>query len=218
MLNRWIYKLEYKYRRFGISGLMLYIIIGMAAVFVGRMTIPNVDIFSYLGLSRELVFQWQVWRLVTFLLEPPSNSIIWIMFSLYFYYMIGTALEQTWGTFKFNVYYFMGALCIIIAAMISGYGYNMFLNMSLFFAFATLFPNHQVMLFFFIPIKIKWLAILDAVYFAVMFIFGGWAMRISIIMSLVNYFIFFGEDLFKMIKQEIMFKKNRMRYRINNRR
>ncbi|MBQ2756088.1 MAG: hypothetical protein IJF27_05405 [Oscillospiraceae bacterium] len=218
MLNRWIYKLEYKYRRFGISGLMLYIIIGMAAVFVGRMTIPNVDIFSYLGLSRELVFQGQVWRLVTFLLEPPSNSIIWIMFSLYFYYMIGTALEQTWGTFKFNVYYFMGALCIIIAAMISGYGYNMFLNMSLFFAFATLFPNHQVMLFFFIPVKIKWLAILDAVYFAVMFIFGGWAMRISIIMSLVNYFIFFGEDLFKMIKQEIMFKKNRMRYRINNRR
>lgn len=216
MLNRWIYKLEYKHRNWGISGLMLYIVIGMAAVFVGRMTIPDVDIFSYLGLSRELVFKGQVWRLVTFLLEPPSNSIIWIMFSLYFYYLIGTTLEQVWGTFKFNVYYFMGVICIIIAAMISGYGYNMFLNMSLFFAFSTLFPEHRVTLFFVIPIKIKWLAILDAVYFAVMFVFGGWGMRISIIMSLVNYFIFFGEDLFKLIKTKIIYAKNRRRFRNSN--
>ena len=216
MLNRWIYKLEYKYgRSFGIKGLMLYIVIGMAAVFVGRMMIPNVDIFSYLSLSREKLFEGQVWRLVTFLLEPPNMSIIWIIFSLYFYYFIGTALEQTWGTFKFNVYYLIGALGIIAAALISGEGYNMYLNLSLFFAFATLFPDHQVMLFFFIPVRIKWLALLDAVFFLISFIFGGWAVRASILLSLVNYFIFFGEDLVRTLRQKIMFAKNRIKYRKN---
>ncbi len=216
MLNRWIYRLEYKYgRRFGIQGLMLYIVIGMAAVFIGRLIIPNADIFEYLSLSREKLFQGQLWRLVTFLFEPPSNSIIWIIFSLYFYYFIGTALEQTWGTFKFNVYYLIGALGIIAAALISGEGYNMYLNLSLFFAFATLYPDHRLMLFFIIPVRIKWLALLDALLFIVMFILGGWAVRASILLSLVNYFIFFGEDLIKLVKQKLLFLKNRIRYRKN---
>lgn len=216
MLNRWIYKLEYKYgRNTGIQGLMLYIVIGMAAVFVGQMTIPSVNIFDYLSLSREKLLDGQVWRLVTFLLEPPSTSIIWILFSLYFYYFIGTALEQTWGTFKFNIYYLIGTLGIIVAALISGEGYNMYLNFSLFFAFATLYPDHQVALFFFIPIKIKWLALLDALMFIVMFIFGNWAVRASILLSLANYFIFFGEDLIKRSKQQLMFMKNRIKYRKN---
>ena len=142
-------------------------------------------------------------------------SIIWIIFSLYFYYFIGTALEQTWGTFKFNVYYLIGALGIIAAALISGEGYNMYLNLSLFFAFATLFPDHQVMLFFFIPVRIKWLALLDALFFLISFIFGGWAVRASILLSLVNYFIFFGEDLVRTLRQKIMFAKNRIKYRKN---
>ncbi len=194
---------------------MLYIVIGMAAVFIGRMIIPNVDVFDYLSLSREKLFEGQVWRLVTFLLEPPSSSIIWIVFSLYFYYFIGTALEQTWGTFRFNVYYLIGVLGIIAAALISGEGYNMYLNLSLFFAFATLYPDHQVMLFFIIPVRIKWLALLDALLFVVMFVLGSWAVRASILLSLVNYFLFFGEDLIKLMKRQIMLVKNRIRYRRN---
>ena len=214
MLNKWIYRLEYKYgRRAGIQGLMLYIVIGMAAVFIGRLIIPGVDIFSYLSLSRAMLFKGQVWRVVTFLLEPPDTSIIWIIFSLYFYYFVGTALEQAWGTFKFNVYYFIGAFAMVIAALISGYGYNMYLNLSLFFAFATLFPDHQVMLFFFIPVKVKWLALLDAALFVVMFIFGDWSVRTAILLSLLNYFIFLGEDLFKSIRQLVMRIRNKIRYR-----
>ncbi len=87
-----------------------------------------------------------------------------IAFSLYFYYLIGTALEREWGSFWFDVYYFCGAIGTVIAGFITGSATNYYLNMSLFFAFAALYPNFQVLLFFFIPIKIKWLAYVDAAF------------------------------------------------------
>ena len=126
-----------------------------------------------------MILKGQVWRLVTFIIEPPDTSIIFIIFSLYLYYMIGSSLERTWGSFRFNVYFFMGMILHIIAAfliyIIWGIDFPLntyYLNMSLFLAFAATYPDMQLMLFFIIPIKIKWLAIIDAVYFGLTIVFG----------------------------------------------
>src|SRR5690606_18266515 len=120
----------------------------------------------------------------------------WIIFTLYFYYMIGTSLEHEWGAFKFNVYYFIGVLGTIAGAFLGGLGTSTFLNLSLIFAFAYLFPIYQIMIFFFFPVKIKYLALFYAAglvfTFALMPIVG----LITVLGSAVNFILFFWKDIY----------------------
>ena len=92
---------------------------------------------------------------------------------MYFYYFLGSTLENVWGTFRFNLYYLVGLIGAVIAAFFTGYGTSTYLNLSLFLAFAFLFPDHEILLFFFFPIKMKYLAYVDWILFAVQLIFGG---------------------------------------------
>ncbi len=213
----WLYKLERKFGRFCIPNLMLIIIVGQFAVFAADLIMPDMGISSWIYLSRDLVLQGQVWRLLTFIFLPPSSSPVWIIISLYFYYMIGGALENEWGSFKFNVYYLVGMLGIIIGAFITGYGSNYYLNMSLFFAFAILWPNHEFLIFFVLPVKVKYLAILDAVLFIISLInalaIRDWGTFASIIASLLNLILFFGGDAIRSIKQQQGYAQTRKNWR-----
>ena len=114
----WLNKLEKKYGRYAIHGLMKYIVIANYVVFFLSMLMPS--LIGNLALIPQAVLQGQVWRIFTFLLIPPSFSPLWILFTLYFYYIIGMGLEEAWGSFKFNVYYFVGTICTVIVSLISG--------------------------------------------------------------------------------------------------
>lgn len=135
---------------------------------------------SVLALDISKVLEGQVWRLVTFIIMPPSGTNAFFMiFTLYLYYMLGTTLERVWGAFRFNVYFFMGVLFHILAAFLIYFIWGIswplttyYLNMSLFFAFACVYPDMEFLLFFIVPIKVKWLAILDGIYFGATIIFG----------------------------------------------
>jgi membrane associated rhomboid family serine protease len=112
-----------------------------------------------------------VWRLVTFILLPETLSPLWAALSIYLFYIIGTAVERNWGAFKFNMYYLIGMLGTLVGAVIVGLVSPSFaattatyLNLSLFLAFATLFPNYQLMIFFVLPVKVKWLGWLQAAF------------------------------------------------------
>ena len=209
LLNR----LERKIGRFALPNLMFFIVICQFAVFAAQLIFPEKDLVGLLMLDRGAIINGQVWRLISFIFIPPSSSIIFMVFSLYFYYMIGSSLESQWGSFKFNVYYLMGMIGTIAAAFITGYGINTYLNFSLFFAFAVLFPNYEISLFFIVPIKVKYLAVLDAVFFIVMFIRGDWSIRLSIIAALINFFLFFGGDFIKFIKDQIYYSKTRRNFK-----
>jgi uncharacterized membrane protein len=157
---------------------MVYIIAVYAFGFVIALFYPDVYNY-YLALDAEKILHGQIWRIFTFILQPPSTSIIFIFFALYFYYMIGTVLEKIWGAFKFNVYFFSGVLLHVIAAiliyLIFGYNYHMntyYINLALFMAFAYEQPDMEVLLFFVLPIKIKWLAYFDGAIFALTIICG----------------------------------------------
>lgn len=174
----WLDKLERKYGRYAIHNLMFYII-GMYVVgFIIGIAVP--DLYTrYLSLDVSMILKGQVWRLVTFMLQPPSYSFIFIIFTLYFYYVIGTVLENVWGAFKFNMYFFSGVILHIIAAFliyfIFGQSYTMntyYINLALFMAFAVEESETKVYLFFIIPIKMKWLGIIDGVIFAITIIGG----------------------------------------------
>lgn len=173
-----INKLERKFGKYAIHNLIYYVI----GIYILGWLIQvfNRDIYTnYLSLNAEAILHGQVWRIVTFLLNPPSTGIIFMIFALYLYYFIGTSIERTWGAFRFNLYFFTGVILHVIAAiiiyLIFGVNYDLgtyYLNMSLFLAFAALYPNMQLLLFFIIPIKIKWLGILDAVLFGATIVFG----------------------------------------------
>lgn len=206
-------KLERKIGRFAIPNLMFMIIVGQFTVFAASMLFPQLNIQGFLSLDKNAIFEGQVWRLLSFIFIPPPSGIIFMIFSLYFYYLIGTSLENQWGSFKFNIYYLTGMIGIILASFITGNGTNIFLNYSLFFAFAVFYPEFQVNLFFILPIKIKYLALLDALFFVYSFIIGGWVIRLSIIASLLNFILFFGGDFIKFIKQQASYQKTRRNFR-----
>lgn len=167
----WLDKLERKFGKYAIHNLMYYIIIFYVAGYALQMINPG--FYSrYLMLDAEAILHGQIWRIFTFIMQPPSTSLLMAALLLYLYYMIGRQLEYTWGAFRFNVYFIGGVLFHVIVAIViylmtgmSLYIGTEFLNLSLFMMFAAIFPNSRFLLFFVIPVEGKWLAILDGVYF-----------------------------------------------------
>lgn len=212
----WLDKLERKFGRLSIPHLMYFVTGIMLAVYVADLVLGN-RVSSALSFNRSLILQGQVWRVVTFIFLPPSSSPIWILFSLYFYCFIGDSLESAWGSFRFLVFYVTGVVAAIISGMICGSIVNDFLNMSLFLAFAALCPNQELLLFFFLPIKVKYLALVDLLYYAAALILGGWSSRIAILFALLNLLLFFGGDIFRNLRQQVGYWKTRRNFRKNNR-
>lgn len=207
-------KLQRKFGRYAIRGLMKYIVIINFVVFLLSYIIPNINIQYKLALIPGLVMKGEVWRLITFLFIPPSQSIIWILFVLYFYYMIGNGLEQVWGSFKFNVYYFIGVIGAIAASFITGYTSTPeYLNLSLFLAFAYIYPDYEVLVFFVLPVKMRYLAILDAIFLAFTFITGDIMVKLLVIASVINFFLFFGREMFSHLRMKRKLNKRRSSFK-----
>ena len=214
------YDLERRLRRYCISDLMKIIVIGQGVVFLLMYIWPSLGsrLYSMITLTRAGLLHGQIWRLVTFVFAPPISSPIFILFSLYFYYMIGTALESRWGKVKFNLFYGVGMLGAILTSLITGWADNTYLNLSLFLAFAAMFPNEEVLLFMILPIKMKYLALLDIVIYLREFIVGGASVRVAIILCLLNVFLFLGGDLIHTIRRESQYWKTRYNFRKTMRR
>ncbi len=213
IILKWLNKLERKYGRYAISGLMKYIVAANLAVFLLEVINPGLE--ANLMLIPQAVMAGQVWRLVTFILIPPATSAFWILFTLYFYYIIGMGLEQAWGSFKFNIYYLVGMIATIIVSLIGGSpATGIFINLTLFLAFASIYPNHEVLLFFILPVKVKYLGILNAVLLAQQFIMGGVGIKLMILASLANYFIFFGKDFIELFKTKKKVKRNKEKFKV----
>ncbi len=197
--------------RFGIPRLMLYIVIGNVLVWVfGLMDTTN-TLYSLLYFDPALFCRGQVWRIVTYVLVPTSSGVLWLAVSLYFYYFIGSALENAWGAGKFTIYYFSGLLLTALYSLVVYWlgGRRIlvsatYLNLSLFFAFATLWPEQRVLLFFIIPVKMKWLAWADAALFAVEFVMALLAGQIGYafipVVAMGAYLVFCGEWLFDRVR------------------
>ena len=204
--------------RFGIPNLMRVIVIGNVAVYVLMLLTMRADAnaLAFLYLDGGKVLRGEIWRIITFIFVPASSSPFWLAISLYFYYWIGTSLERQWGTARFNLYYWSGvlltAIVTIVASAISGTGYPVggteYVNLSMFFAFAFLFPDTTVLLFFILPVKMKWLAYLDGALFAFDIIKAigahNWAGVVLPIVALLNFAVF--------IWPEVHYLKERTKY------
>ncbi len=209
------YDLERKLRRYTIANLMKYIVIGQGIIYILMFVWPTLGnaLYYYLPLTRMTLMQGQIWRLVTFIFAPPTSSPIFALFALYFYYTIGTALEYRWGKVKFNLYYATGMVCAWIACLITGYASSTYLNLSLFFAFAAMFPDEEVYLFGLLPIKMKYLALVDVLIYVQQFIMGSASTRVTIALCLLNVILFLGGDLLHTIRRESQYWRTRYNFR-----
>ena len=201
----------YKHPRFGIPNLMTVIVAGTVLVALLDMFSTTILFSNLLYFSPALILQGEVWRLITFVFVPDSSYLLLLALSLYFYWLIGTTLERQWGTAKFNFYYLIGLLFNIAAGFIayaaggSGIVSMTYVNLSLFLAFATLYPEMQVYLFFILPVKVKWLAWLDAALFLWIMVsnliarnFLGAALPV---LALLNYLLFFWTELADIVRR-----------------
>lgn len=208
----WLDKVEKRLRWLRVPNLMNIIVGGMALVWLLDW-LPGVNLSGMLSLNMAQVARGQIWRLVTFVFLPPSGSILTLVLGLYFYWMIGSSLERQWGAQRFTLFYLVGMVGVILAACITGYGTNAFLNLSMFFAFAAMWPDFQVMLFFLLPIKIKYLALLDAALYIWQLIVGGWSTRLVILFSLLNVILFMGGPMVARLRQDSKYWKTRRNFR-----
>ena len=206
-------KLEYKLAPYAIKNLMTIMIGAMAIVYIADFAVssanPELSLYNWLIFDLDMVMAGQVWRLFTFIFLPPETSIIFVIFALYLYWLMGSALEREWGSLYFNLFYLTGIIGALISGLITGYATNGYLNLSLFLAFALFYPNFQLYIFFIIPVKIKWLAWLDVIGLLLLFVFGGWGDRLAIIFSLINVIIFFRRDMIAECKRLAMNAKYR---------
>jgi hypothetical protein len=188
-------KLERSLGRFAVQNLSLYLVFGQVAVFLAIL-IGRVDPDWFLFVPRRaLMGQW--WRVFTFLLMPPSMSVIFIGFAWWIFYMMGRALEEQWGAFRFNLFVLLGSALTVGLSFLQPDApvNNAFLAGSVFLAFAYLNPDFELLLLFVLPVKVKWLALLTWALYGFEFLTRPWSGRLQIIAATGNFLVFFGADL-----------------------
>lgn len=212
----------YKHPGFGIPNLMRYITAANVAIWV--LGAINRSFLGVLTFDPALILHGQIWRLVSFIFYPPSMGLLAFL-AFWFYYWIGSTLEAQWGTGQFTIYYFSGVILTVlygfIIYFITGRSVNLgseYIYLSMFFSFAVLYPDMQVLFMYIIPIKIKYLAIVDAVYFAYSVIANSFPVNLLPLVALINFFIFCGGELFALLprrpsKNTVNFRQESARIR-----
>lgn len=193
--------------RFGIRRLMLYIVLGNVLVYVLSMMDTTGLAYQKLCFSGQGILRGEVWRIVTYLFVSGGGSPILFLIEMYFYYWIGSSLENEWGAGKFTIYYLIGALLQAIFGVVLTLILKQdiiitptYLNLSMFFAFATLFPDVTVLLFFILPIKVKWLAYVDAALFVLGIVMTAFPLNLLPVVAVLNYLLFCGGWLFDRLR------------------
>lgn len=214
MINRFLNKLEQKYGQYAIEGLMKYITGFMCLVFflnkVGWLS------YSAICLSGERILSGEIWRIITFALIPVSTNFLWLFFEILILFMCANGLESQWGSFKFTIYYFLGLIMISLSSIIvdifpslnafsiyiSRQG-SYFVYLNLFLAFAYLYPNYEILLYFILPLKVKYVAWFSAI-LLFLHCLSYPILLLPFVMALGNFFIFFG---FESIDNYLRFRK-----------
>jgi hypothetical protein len=206
-------RLNAKFGRYALPNLTVVLIVGQVLMFLTQQLNPGMQGFQMLERIRmypDRVLAGEYWRVITFLFVPPTTNLIFAVFFWYMFYLMGTTLEVTWGAFRYNVYLLIGYVASIASAFGVHFAHGAlagvpassgFLFGSVFLAFARFFPEFTLYVMFVIPIKIKWLAMLQWLGYGYAFLFGDWMERAMIVASVANYLLFFGHDIWLSVKQ-----------------
>ena len=197
----WITKLERKYGRFCIPNLINILIGGQILVYAIELFV-NQYISFYLSLSRSALFAGQIWRLFTFVLVPFSGGgPLSVVLGIYFTWFVGTALEKEWGDFRYTLYFLLGMVGTVLACLLTGVTASTYcLSLSLLLAFAMLYPEVQVLLFFVIPVRVKYFGVFAGILWVLSFLGAPLPQKLSLLLSMANVWLFFGPMGYRAIR------------------
>lgn len=199
---QWLDRMARKMGRHYIPDLMKYLIFAMAGVLVLQFLPLKQNVYVFLSFDRKRILQGEVWRALTFVFLPPSGKLIWSLLTLYFYYLVATALESRWGGARFNLYYLIGIAANLVSGFACGYATNVYLNLTLLIAFGILYAEAQLLLFFFIPVKAKWISLAVGLYCVYQAVVSPWPMRLAMLASFLPFILFFGKDAWLILRME----------------
>ena len=167
-IDTWLDRFAYRHPKFGIPHFINYLLAGSVIVFILDM-FSNHAASAMLGLDfGSLVVGHEFWRLLTFPFVPDNSRPIWFVVGVFFYYFLGNTMEREWGTAKLTLFYLSGILLTFLASIVTFFWGGGAVSMpitigaiheTLFLAFATLYPDAQLRVYFILPIKAKWLAV-----------------------------------------------------------
>jgi hypothetical protein len=193
-------KLDRKFRHFAVPNITPYLIIGQVFFYLVSMT-ERFDIMRIV-LIPDLVLAGEWWRLITFIFIPPATNVVFVFFTWYLFYLMGTALEGHWGAFRYNLFLLIGYIFTVAASFLvpGSIATNVFIGGSVFLAFAFLYPDFALYIFFILPVKIKWLALITWIGYGWQLLTGSWETRYLVTASIGNFLVFFGRDILWKIK------------------
>lgn len=192
---KWLNRLERRFGRYALPNLTVLLVAGQSVGFIiGSADPARLENWS---LVPAKVLEGEVWRLVLFPFLPPTLSLFWVFFALYLFYIMGTGLQQHWGAFRFNLFMLIGYLATVAVSFLEPEMpmSNAYLGGSVFLAFAWLYPDFELLLFFILPVKIKYFAWLTWLFFAFGFFSGTAVTRLALVASVSNFLLFFGADI-----------------------
>jgi hypothetical protein len=205
----WLNRLERKFKWLAIPNITLPLIVLQSLAWFLIQAKP--ELAEQLVLERSLLLDGEWWRLLTFILLPPDTNALFLFFALYMFYLMGTALEVRWGTFRYNLYLLIAYLATIAIVFVApeGIATDGYIGGSVFLAFAYLFPDFEILLFFILPVKVKWIALFTWGLYVFQFATGDWLERFLILASVLNFILFFGLEILQRIRtgRRVMVKK-----------
>jgi membrane associated rhomboid family serine protease len=211
---RWLDSLERRFHFIAIPQFPLFIATANGLIYLMAQFQP--DFVGRLLLDPGMVRAGEWWRVLTFLFVPPMDmNPIFLVFWLLLIYQFAQTLEHAWGEFRFFVFYLVGAAATVAGALLVSHEPvgNSLLYITLFLAFATLFPDFELLLFFIIPVKVKYMAWFFWFLLALWFLAGSFSTRVAIGSALLNYALFFGGDLSRAARLKWEVIRNRRRFR-----
>jgi hypothetical protein len=188
-------QLESKLGRYAIRNLMFPIALGQGLVLLWSLSQPNaLQLFTFVP---GLALEGQYWRFASWLLLPPPGNAFFAFFAIYMNWWMGRALEQAWGSFQFNIFYATGVIANLLLGLLVPQASltPFYLNLSLFFAFASLYPDLEMLIFFILPVKVKWLAWFSGAFLAFELATSGLGKALVIVVSLLNFLIYFIPEI-----------------------
>ena len=180
-----------RHPRFGVPNLAMYIAIAQAVVGILDLLMQR-RLIPMLLFLRPLIGPplFQVWRLITFILVPQSTNPFYLLLGCYVVFWTGQMLEREWGTARFSLFYLCGVALSIVGGLLLGGTSIYYIHLSFFLVIATMYSEMQVLFMFVLPVKMKWLAILDVALILLEAVESGPFVLLLALPSFINYFIF----------------------------
>lgn len=195
-------RLERKLRPYAVPNVTMIIIMGQVLAYI--LSQSNPLILERMVLIPRLVMEGEVWRLGSFCFVPPITNLLFFFFAMMIFHMMGSALEQTWGTVRYNLFLISGYIATVSLAFVypEQMATNMFIGTSVFLAFAWLYPNYVFYIMFILPVKVRWLALLTWIGLIYGLITGDMQMRLFILAGIANFLLFFGREIIQRVRSK----------------